>query len=432
MNLVKIDCLILLTLQKLCLVIQTVYIVLERDSVRRYNYGCLNALAYTLLTAATCIRLVMLLSRLSSFWFHDAFVILDMLQVCAAILCCLACLSLPRRPTVEDGGTPVDGQFTVTALGRYTFAWAGVTLVLARKNKTLGLEDLPKLHVEGRSAYRQRYLSTLKTRDQLWKTLMSAHILELVFQNIFTALQAAAQFIPEFIMYQLLKRLELRAKGASADRAIWGLVIALGLGIILAAWTNTWLHWIVWARLGQPIRTELSAMIFGKTTRRKDVKGMQKSRQVTGLDTANGASISTAFPGINDQETAQTHPMSGLAPDQTETMTAEDASEEDTQKSRQSTINLVVRLIPLLTNVQVGSMLAIGRGRKACLGLCCFLLSLPPNNFQIDSQHSVPDQADRLEKLVCGAVSVCNRSSSQHLHLKALDRCSGGPHEGPR
>ncbi len=400
--------------------------------MKRYNYGCLNALAYTLLTAATCIRIVMLLSRLSSYWSHDAFVAVDILQVCAAILCCLACLSLPRRPTVEEGGTPVDGQFTATAFGRYTFAWAGITLVLARKNKTLGLEDLPKLHVEGRSAYRQRYLSTLKTRNQLWKTLLSAHLLELIFQNIFIALQAAAQFIPELIMYQLLKRLESRAKGASADRAIWVLVIALGLAIILAAWTSTWLHWILWARLGQPVRTELAAMIFGKTTRRKDVKGMQKSRQATGLDTVNGASIPTAFPGTNDQEIAQTHPMSGLAPDQTKLVTTDDASEEDTQKSRQSTINLVVRLVFFLTCVQVGLMLAIGRGRKACLGLCRFLLSLSPNNFQVDNQHSVPDQADWLEELVCRTVRVCNRSSSQHLHIKPLQRCPGGPHEGPR
>lgn len=294
------------------------------------------------------------LSYLSSSLSYDVFIILDVLQVCAAIVCFLACLSLPRRPVVEEGGTSVDGQYTVSALGRYTFIWAGITLVLARKKKTLGLDDLPKLHMEGRSAYRQRYLSTFKTRDQLWKTLVSAHLLELLFQTILTSLMSAAQFIPQLIMYQLLKRLESRAKGASADRAIWGLVIALGLAIILAAWTQAWLHWILWARLGQPIRTELSALIFSKATRRKDVKGVQKPKQATGVDSVNGTSIPTVSPGPNDQDTAETQSTSGPTPGQAEMAKAEDALDEDIQKSRQSTINLVVWLAPCITRVQHG------------------------------------------------------------------------------
>lgn len=287
------------------------------------------------------------LSDLSSSSYYDVSVIIDVLQVCAAIICFFACLSLPRRPVVEQGGTPVDGQFTVSAFGRYTFTWAGITLILARKNKTLGLDDLPKLHMEGRSAYRQNYLSTLKPRDQLWKTLVSAHLPELLFQTILTSLQSAAQLIPQLIMYQLLKGLELRAKGASADRAIWGLVIALGLAIVFAAWTQAWLHWILWARLGQPVRTELSALIFGKATRRKDVKGLSKIKQATGTDAVNGTSISAVSPGTNDQETAETQPpMSGPTPGQAEMAKAEDASDDDIQKSRQSTINLVVGMLP--------------------------------------------------------------------------------------
>ena len=277
-----------------------------------------------------------------------------MLQVCAAIICFLACLNLPRRPVIEEGGTPVDGQYTVSAFGRYTFTWAGVTLILARKKKTLGLDDLPKLHMEGRSAYRQNYLSTLKTKDQLWKTLVSAHLLELLFQTILTSLQSAAQLIPQLIMYQLLKGLESRATGASADRAIWGLVIALGLAIIFAAWTQAWLHWILWARLGQPIRTELSALVFGKATRRKDVRGLRKNKQATDLDAENGTSISGILPGANDQETAEIQPpMSGPTPGQAEMAKAEDASDDDIQKSRQSTINLVVRY-PCITSIQHG------------------------------------------------------------------------------
>ena len=322
--------------------------------MKRYNYGCLNALAYALLTATICIRLVIFSSYVSSFWSHHIFVVLDVLQLCAALLSCLACLSLPRRPIVEEGGTPVDGQYTVSAFGRYAFVWAGVTLVLARKKKTLGLDDMPKLHVGGRSAYRQEYFSTLKTRDQLWKTLVFAHLPELLFQTVLTALSSAVQFIPQLVMYQLLKRLESRTQGVSADKATWGLVAALGLAIILSGWIQNWLYWIVWARLGQPVRTELSAMIFGKATRRKDVKGVQKIGQATDIEATNGSSIPTAFPGTNDQKTVETHPVSGANPGQTETAKVEEVSEEDVQKSRQSTINLVVRLAPFVTPIKDG------------------------------------------------------------------------------
>ena len=247
-----------------------------------------------------------------------------------------------------EGGTPVDGQYTVSALGRYSFTWAGVTLVLARKKKTLGLDDLPKLHLEGRSAYRQDYFDKLKLRDQLWKTLLFAHLPELLFQTLFTILQSIATFIPQVVMYQFLKRLEVRTRGETADQAIWGLVVALGLAILFTAYTQAWLTWILWARLGQPIRTELSAMIFGKATRRKDVKGIQRSKQATNVDAANGTGISTAFPGANDQETA------GPSPGSTEIAKMEDSSEEDIQKSRQSTINLVVRLVSSIKRIRDG------------------------------------------------------------------------------
>lgn len=296
--------------------------------------------------------MVVHISHLSSFWSYDAFVVLDVLQVCAALSCFLACLSLPRRPIVEDQGTPVDGQYTASALSRYSFSWAGVTLVLARNKKTLGLDDLPKLHVEGRSAYLSEYFTTLKKRDQLWKTLVFAHLPEILFQTVFTTLMSAAQFLPQLVMYQLLKRLESRAQGDSADMVTWGLVATLGLAILMSAWSQNWLLWIVLARLGLPVRTELSAMIFAKATRRKDVKGVQKSKRATDKDVVNRTSIPTTLEGNNDQETTQTDPMSGSSPAQAEEVKREAAAEEDIQKSRQSTINLVVGCAPFIICIQ--------------------------------------------------------------------------------
>ena len=389
--------------------------------MKRYNDGCLNALAYALLAASICTRIVIHFSYLSSSSSHDAFVVLEVLQSCAAVICFLACLSLPRRPVVEDEGTRIDGQYTGSAFERYSFAWAGATLVLARKNKTLGLDDLPKLHMKGRSAYLQENLKTVKNRDQLWKTLVFAHLPELLFQTILATLESAAQFLPQLVMYQLLKRLESPARGDSADKTTWGLVAALGLAMVISSWSQNWLFFIVWARLGQPIRTELSIMIFGKATRRKDVKGMQKSKQATNVDTLNGTNLSTAFSESDDQNTTEPHANSASSPGQAEDVKAEDLLEEDIQKNRQSTINLVVRPAPLIKCIQNDLIqLLIGCGCKACLGLCLLLLSVPSNNDHVNSQYSVFDRADWLEKLAGRAVSFCDRFTFQHLCLKAL------------
>ena len=106
--------------------------------------------------------------------------------------------------------------------------------------------------------------------------------------------------------------------------------------------------WIVWARIGQPIRTELSAMIFDKATRRKDVKGVQKAKQVTEVDTVHATGVPVALSETDDQNNAETQPVSGSVPSQAGIAKVEDSSEEDVQKSRQSTINLVVRLTSLI------------------------------------------------------------------------------------
>ena len=106
--------------------------------------------------------------------------------------------------------------------------------------------------------------------------------------------------------------------------------------------------WIVWARLGQPIRTELSAMIFDKATRSKDVKGVQKAKQNIDVDAVHATSVPAALSEMDDQDSAETHQVSGSMPGQAGIAMAEDSSEEDVQKSRQSTINLVVRLVSLI------------------------------------------------------------------------------------
>lgn len=313
---------------------------IERDPVRRYNHGLITAVACLSVLVAICVRVIILLSDTSVYQSSSKFIVTDTLQLIAALISFISCLSLPRRPQVSDRTHIVDGQYTVSAFTSYTFGFAGRILLLARQKPSLDLVDLPKLHLRGRSSYLLHHLGTVTQKEnRLWKALLLAHWPELLFQILWAIIQSTLQFAPQLVMYQLLKLLEEQSDGASRTNAAWGLVVALGGSMILASWTQAWMQWICWARLGQPLRTELSAMIFSKSLRRKDVKGVGKATEPKPLEVLDAAVVTNDAGGQN-----QTDPLMNTdngVPENSKAM-ADDPDDEDIQKSRQSTINLVV------------------------------------------------------------------------------------------
>ncbi|KAI4250312.1 MAG: hypothetical protein LQ352_005379 [Teloschistes flavicans] len=133
-------------------------------------------------------------------------------------------------------------------------------------------------------------------------------------------------------MYKLLKLLEQRLEGeAAADHQAWIWVTTLGIAIIITAWLEAYMMWVVWARMGSPIRSELSALIFSKSTRRKDVKGQQTPRrgENTGMNDATEVNDNVA----GDQAPSFSAPSIAVPID--------DEFDEVVQKSRQSMINLI-------------------------------------------------------------------------------------------
>ena len=320
------------------LVITIVSIATEHKSARRFDYGRLSAVSSIAIFIALCVRCWVSLSNTTDIKVYN---ILVVVQIVAAILCCVSSLLLPRRPFIVDGDRLVDGQYTVSALGRYTFSWAERILALARHKKTLDLEDLSRLHFRARSAHLQKDFESKKKRDHLWRGLIIAHYAEILFQFIYAVVQSAAQFVPQISMYLLLRTIERRPKGTPTSTTAWILVITLGLSIIFASWAQAWVHFIGYARLGQPVRTELSAMIFVKATRRKDVKGVQKAKDSAVLgDSSN--TIPAGPHGPIPQTTIEQSPETGLDPALTRDVQTPDSAEEDIQKTRQNTINLVV------------------------------------------------------------------------------------------
>ena len=320
------------------LVIIIVSIVTEHKSATRFDFGRLSAISSIVIFTSLCVRCWVSLSNIND---NKVYNILVVVQVVAVILCCVSSLLLPRRPFVVSGTQLVDGQYTVSALGRYTFSWAGPILAIARHKKTLDPEDLSILHLRARSAHLQKDFESKRKRGHLWRGLIIAHYPEILFQSIYAVVQSAAQYVPQISMYLLLRTIEGRPKGTPTSKMAWIFVVTLGLSIIFASWAQAWTHFIGYARLGQPVRSELSAMIFVKATRRKDVKGVQKAKDLAVLGDRS-TTIAAEPHGPIPQTTIEQSPENGLDPALTRDIQEPDKAEEDIQKTRQSTINLVV------------------------------------------------------------------------------------------
>ena len=297
----------------------------EHDTIKRFDFGIMAGATSVALCTAFTVGIGQRLQNISDFRDFHVLVILYTIQLVAGVVSFLSCYSIPRRPSISHGNHPVDGQYTVSALGRYTFAWAEQTLGMARKD-TLELSAIPRLHLRIRSAFLEYHIKEFGSDgDHLLRTLFSAHGSTLAFQTIFALGTSVVQFAPQLVMFALLKLLEQKADTLEFTIAAWALVLALGLAMLAAAWAEVWTHWIVDSRLGLPVRTELAAMIFSKATRRKDVKGARTQ------DEPSPESLSFDIPG--DRYGAPQSEGDSSNP-----------AHEDEHQSRQGTINLIVSL----------------------------------------------------------------------------------------
>jgi hypothetical protein len=97
-------------------------------------------------------------------------------------------------------------------------------------------------------------------------------------------------------------------------------VAALTIATIGAAWIESWLFWVSWSELAIPVRSQLSALIFQKAMRRKDVKGASKA----GKKNTEGPDGSE----VTGEAVGEAHPET-------------EEEDDNDPKGRQSTVNLI-------------------------------------------------------------------------------------------
>ncbi|KAF3483947.1 multidrug resistance-associated protein 13 [Arthroderma uncinatum] len=219
----------------------------------------------------------------------------------------LGMFSLPRRPDVYKDGKLVDQQFTRTLFGRVSFIWAGPLLQFAIKNRRLEVDDLPALdHATRSRTLREVFDKARKKGEKLWRTLIRIYAFPLMSQAFLVTCSASLSFVPQYCLLKILRSLEQRGTNLWDPVEAWIWVFALGGSTLLASTIESWLFWLSQYQLGIPVYEQLSAVVFAKSMRRKDVKGAQKADE-------------TAEPG------------SSAMPD----------DDEDAKKTRQATINHV-------------------------------------------------------------------------------------------
>jgi ABC-type multidrug transport system fused ATPase/permease subunit len=297
----------------------------------------------------------------------------------------VACVLIPRRPHVFYSGQVVEPQRTVSLWSRLTYSWCSDLLRLAYKREELNMSDLAAMDhfTRAEDLHENIRKDTQSGKYSLLREIVYSHRPALIMQNILTVAQGFGQILPQIAMYQLLRVLELRDKDSGfsghldVSAGLW--VVGLGLGLVIEEFLSNWMWWVSNSQLQVPLRVQLSAIIFTKSLRRKDVKGVSKKEKSTSAKQAtldDGSSVISA--------------------DSTNTDQSSDSAEGE-QKTKQGTINLVgvdaerVAMFGTFSNLFLGSIvkltvtfvflgILIG-GPALAAGLVAQALTLPLNTW---------------------------------------------------
>ncbi|KAB8296761.1 hypothetical protein EYC80_002178 [Monilinia laxa] len=274
-------------LSRVLIALQFALIFGVSSPVKRFNIGCCAGTSCFVSIIASLYHVYRLYRGTSAATRSISFLVTG--ELAFLLLAGICSFSLPRRPGVSYLGRPVDGQYTVSAIQRYSFSWVQSLLTRAKIEGRLEYENLPALDQTVRSDELLSQISeiTRKRNRSLWLTVFRAHRAKFFLQWTLTIASGFALYAPQICMLRILTLLEQRSNADFNSLDVWFWVFALGLTKIAQVVVESWLEWTNWALLSVPVRSQLAAMIFRKSLRTKDIKG-------TEVDDEKGAEHSTA------------------------------------------------------------------------------------------------------------------------------------------
>ncbi|KAI1259517.1 P-loop containing nucleoside triphosphate hydrolase protein [Xylariaceae sp. FL1019] len=305
------------------LTIQAIFIAASRKSVDAYDLGIYSMLSCVVIAAVLVIQDNKIAAHVLK---HEKHVFALRIAEIVVIVCLgISSLTVPRRPDVFYQGELVDRQRTVSAWSRFNWSWPSEILGLATKKKNLDLNDLPRPNHYVRAKDTIADWMSRDFKHSLWLSIILAHKGAFILQWTLALISAVLNFAPQWVVLQLLHLLERRDGSELVGYEGWVWAILLMVSIVAQSWVETHIFWLSWAEICIPVRTQLSALIFQKSMRRKDVKEAGKKQS---------AEIGSAEPTI-----AGPAGQSG-SHDRPEAPEEEDEAEK-LQKSKQGTVNLI-------------------------------------------------------------------------------------------
>ena len=235
----------MLTSVQSLIVSQLAGILLIKNSVKRYTLGIYTTFSSIILLSVLLFQDGVITEETGhggNFGSSEE-VGLRISQLALSTLTAFSGISLPRRPDVFRDGKPVDRMYSVSALGRYSFAWVGGMLALAREKNRLELNDLPTMDHYTRSKDLSEEWGKNKHSRKLWIEIFLAHKWQFMIQWLLTLLSAFGNFAPQFTTYHILQILERRQPGDPANPEAWVWVVALTLTTTGQAVIESWLFW---------------------------------------------------------------------------------------------------------------------------------------------------------------------------------------------
>ncbi|KAI3318504.1 P-loop containing nucleoside triphosphate hydrolase protein [Xylariaceae sp. AK1471] len=305
------------------LAFQAICIAASRNSVDAYDLGIYSMVSCVVLAALLAVQDNQVAVSL---WKHDESIFaIRIVEIITVVCLGVASLTIPRRPDVFYDGELVDRLYTVSAWNRYNWSWPSNVLGLAAKKKNLDLSDLPRPNHFVRAKDATAEWESHNFKHPLWISAILAHKWAFALQWGLSLISAILNFAPQWVVLQILHLLERRQGHERIGYEGWLWAIWLMVAIIAQSWIETHIFWLSWAELCIPIRAQLSALIFQKAMRRKDVKEAGK-KQTTPSSTEPtvagpaGQSCSTEQPEVDEDDAGES---------------------EKLNKNKQSTVNLI-------------------------------------------------------------------------------------------
>lgn len=284
---------------KIFMLLQLLDTALEMDCIIRFQRGAYNL---TSCCFVAVLAWTILLGEMPKEPHDTVLIVSTVAQVVAAFAVATALFFIERRPDVfRPDGKVVERQYQSSLWARYTFSWSSEILDLAA-TKLIDIADMPAPDISFRSNYvKDKFRDiSLKPTLKLWALLLWAFWYQLAWQWSLIAISTLFDVAPQFAMLKLLQFLEAREGFDAINPQAWlwvGVMFAVTVGSTII---DHRIFWLMFCDIAIPMRSILTALIFEKMMKLKNVKEPPKvegkakddSKLPNGDD--NGASKSEA------------------------------------------------------------------------------------------------------------------------------------------